>query len=61
MNEPFQRYGTLPKSASIREEFVRCGKENCYECPHGPYYYAYWKDVETKKLKKKYLGLMDPR
>lgn len=21
----------------------------------GPYYYAYWKDPETKKLKKKYI------
>jgi hypothetical protein len=25
---------------------------------HGPYYYAYayWKDPESKKLKKKYIG-----
>jgi len=23
-------------------------------CPHGPYYYAYWK--ENGKLKKKYIG-----
>ena len=23
---------------------------------HGPYYYAYWKDPETKRLKKKYIG-----
>jgi hypothetical protein len=23
---------------------------------HGPYYYAYWKDPTTKKLKKKYIG-----
>jgi hypothetical protein len=24
-------------------------------CPHGRYYYAYWKD-ENGKLKKKYIG-----
>jgi hypothetical protein len=28
-----------------------CGKEMC-EPKHGPYYYAYWKDPESKKLKK---------
>jgi hypothetical protein len=26
------------------------------ELKHGPYYYAYWKDPENKKLKKKYIG-----
>ncbi len=26
------------------------------EQKHGPYYYAYWKDPESKMLKKKYIG-----
>ena len=26
------------------------------ELKHGPYYYAYWKDPESKKLQKKYIG-----
>jgi hypothetical protein len=52
---------TLPSNHTIREEFVKCGKEFCLQCPHGPYYYAYWKDSTTKKLKKKYLGSMDLR
>jgi len=52
---------TLPANHAIREEFVKCGKEFCLQCPHGPYYYAYWKDSTTKKLKKKYLGVIDPR
>jgi hypothetical protein len=51
---------TLPPNHTIREEFVKCGKEFCLQCPHGPYYYAYWKDSTTKKLKKKYLGVIDP-
>ncbi len=52
---------TFPTNHTIREEFVKCGKEYCLQCPHGPYYYAYWKDIETKKLKKKYIGIIDPR
>ena len=28
---------------------------------HGHYYYAYWKDPESKKLKKKYIGNRLPK
>jgi len=52
---------TLPSNHTIREEFVKCGKEFGLQCPHGPYFYAYWKDSTTQKLKKKYLGIIDPR
>jgi hypothetical protein len=46
---------SLPENATIREEYVKCCKPFClYE--HGPYYYAYWRDSSTKKLKKKYIG-----
>ncbi len=34
MNEPLQRYSTISKNATFREEFVKCGKENCNDCPH---------------------------
>ena len=46
----------IPKNATIRKEYVKCKKPDCYYERHGPYYYAYWKDPETKKLKKKYIG-----
>lgn len=46
----------IPKNATIRMEFVKCKKPNCYRQLHGPYYYAYWKDSETRKLKKSYIG-----
>jgi hypothetical protein len=46
----------VPKNATIRKEFVKCKKPNCYRQLHGPYYYAYWKDPETRRLKKKYIG-----
>jgi hypothetical protein len=43
----------IPLNATIRQEYVKCGKPDC-ENLHGPYLYAYWK--HDKKLKKRYLG-----
>jgi hypothetical protein len=54
-----RNYKSIPSSATIREEYIKCGNPNCYRCEHGPYYYGYWK--ENGKLKKKYIGLYDPR
>jgi hypothetical protein len=60
-----ERSNALPVNATIREQSIRCGKEACNLCPHGPYYYAYWKDKtkynDKSKLRKKYLGHTDPR
>ena len=39
---------------SYRLESVRCGKPNCTSCPHGPYWYAYFR--EGKRLKSRYIG-----
>jgi hypothetical protein len=49
------RTKSIPENATIRKEYIKCGKQIC-EQKHGPYYYAYWKDPESKKLKKKYIG-----
>jgi hypothetical protein len=49
------RAKSMPENATIRKEYIKCGKHMC-EQKHGPYYYAYWKDPESKKLKKKYIG-----
>src|SRR5919199_3886686 len=49
------RSKSIPENATIRKEYVKCGKEICQH-EHGPYFYAYWKDPESKKLKKKYIG-----
>ena len=48
----------ISQNATIRQEYVKCSNLDCKEIhkPHGPYLYAYWKDKETKKLKKKYIG-----
>jgi hypothetical protein len=54
------RAKSIPQNATIRKEYIKCGKEMC-ELKHGPYYYAYWKDPESKKLKKKYIGNHMPK
>ena len=50
------RAKSIPRNATIRQEYIKCGKTTCYHVKHGPYYYVYWKDPETKRLKKKYIG-----
>jgi hypothetical protein len=53
---------TIPQNATIRKEHIKCGKEFCLRCEHGPYYYAYWRDEKNyRKLKKKYIGRNNPR
>jgi hypothetical protein len=63
-----QRFNDLPGNATIRKEYVKCGKDSC-EISHGPYYYAYWKERISSsdnqsspiwKLKKKYIGTYLP-
>ena len=46
---------SLPDNVTIRKEYIKCGKECCKRCKHGPYYYGYWR--EKGKLKKKYIGI----
>jgi hypothetical protein len=53
------RAESIPKNATIRKEYIKCGKEICAQ-KHGPYYYAYWKGPVVKKLKKKYIGIYIP-
>jgi hypothetical protein len=39
---------------TFRQEMVRCGKQGCARCPHGPYWYAYWR--EGGKMRSRYIG-----
>lgn len=39
---------------TYRQEHVRCGKKGCTRCPHGPYWYAYWR--EGGRLRSRYIG-----
>lgn len=41
-------------SVSLRQQEVKCGKDACTACPHGPYWYAYW--TENGRRKSRYIG-----
>jgi hypothetical protein len=43
---------------SYRQQWVRCGKKTCTRCPHGPYWYAYWR--EEGRVRSGYLGKQPP-
>ncbi len=43
---------------ALRRQWVRCGKGNCSRCPHGPYWYAYWR--EDGRRRSRYLGKLNP-
>jgi hypothetical protein len=45
---------SLPQGLTYRQETVKCGKPACTRCPHGPYWYAYWK--EEGRTRKRYIG-----
>ncbi len=53
-----ERIGALPGGSQpevrLRRQMVRCGKATCTTCPHGPYWYAYWR--EDGKRKSRYIG-----
>lgn len=41
-------------AVTFRQEMVKCGKEKCTRCPHGPYWYAYWR--EDGRTRSRYVG-----
>jgi hypothetical protein len=43
---------------TFRQERVRCGRSGCSTCPHGPYWYAYWR--EGGRLRSRYIGKQPP-
>jgi hypothetical protein len=66
INTTNRNFQMLPPNATVRYEYVKCGKSNCIKCSekdyHGGYYYAYFRHKENQgKLKKKYIGFFDPR
>ncbi|HVL80484.1 MAG TPA: hypothetical protein VM840_02695 [Actinomycetota bacterium] len=46
--------GPDPGRVTFRQETVRCGKQSCRTCPHGPYWYAYWR--EGGRVRSRYVG-----
>ena len=52
--ESQERPASGPGKVSYRLEPVNCGKPGCSRCPHGPYWYAYWR--EGGRVRSKYIG-----
>jgi hypothetical protein len=50
--------GVPARAVSFRQEYVRCGKPGCRTCPHGPYWYAYWR--EGGRVRSRYIGRQRP-
>lgn len=44
----------LPTGVRYRQQTVRCGRASCTSCPHGPYWYAFWR--EDGRRRKRYIG-----
>lgn len=44
-------------TVTYRQQHVRCGK-GCAACPHGPYWYAFWK--EDGRSRSQYIGAQLP-
>lgn len=51
--------GDRPGPVSYRQQRVRCGKKGCTTCPHGPYWYGYWR--EGGRLRSRYVGKEPPQ
>ena len=56
-NRGFSFEGASGPNVNLREQWVRCGKEACSKCPHGPYWYAFWS--EDGRRRSRYVGKLD--
>jgi hypothetical protein len=55
----FEGPASAPRGkVTFRQESVKCGRRNCARCPHGPYWYAYWR--EGGRLRSRYIGKQLP-
>lgn len=56
MGDDSARVDAAPELAGVtyRLESVRCGKPGCRTCPHGPYWYGYYR--EEGRLRSRYIG-----
>jgi len=54
MGDDFGEVDEREPGVTYRLETVRCGKSGCKSCPHGPYWYAYYR--EGSKLRSRYIG-----
>ena len=49
-----ETFGSAAPNVRLRQQWIKCGKPNCTRCPHGPYWYAYWREDGTRR--PRYIG-----
>ena len=54
-----ERTGAIPAGVGapkvrLRSQMVKCGRDSCSSCPHGPYWYAHWRENGIRR--SKYVG-----
>jgi hypothetical protein len=49
-----ETFGSAAPNVHLRRQWVKCGKPNCSRCPHGPYWYAHWR--EDGRRRSRYVG-----
>jgi hypothetical protein len=49
----------MPLQETFRLEYVKCGKQGCKKCPHGPYWYGY--HTWLGRTSKRYIGKVLPK
>ena len=63
--EPQEEKLPPPPWATVRWQWISCGKPNCTPCQagpsHGPYVFATWKEPETNRTRGQYMGKTWPR
>ena len=57
--DPEASLGSRGPKVTYRQEPIKCGRANCTRCPHGPYWYAYWR--EGGRLRSRYIGKELPK
>jgi hypothetical protein len=50
----FEKQERSEPKVTYRRQTVKCGKRGCTRCPHGPYWYAYYR--EDGRLRSRYIG-----
>lgn len=54
VDPPSEQNARARGKVTYRQQPVKCGKPGCTRCPHGPYWYAYWR--EDGRLRSRYIG-----
>lgn len=44
----------VEQTYAFERRYIKCGRDNCVRCPHGPYFYAFWR--KGSRMRNRYIG-----